>query len=246
MASSRRQDWRPRPTSTNAAEGESERATVRLPRRISSSYARSASRLDGLLVFFAGIPGCGKSSIAEAVANHPEKLGDGKPITSLMGDRVKGKFYPRLRELRLQNTRVHTIADKNAPNTDVWMQVKNIARASHAIGVPVVPDSPGVRDNPFDLTLLAVFIHRVLQRVHHPGNLDRNSVSPAYVVLKFHSLYRGQFQSSFDRSLIEMFGVLVKYPVIRQGAPSLPGDIIAVIEEGMELLRQLEAAYGRR
>lgn len=85
-----------------------------------------------------------------------------------MGDMIKGRYWPKLAEERKRNPSIITLADKNAPNEEVWKTVEDMCRSTSALGVPVVPDSEGTVSNPFSLEVLAVFIYRVLQRVNHP------------------------------------------------------------------------------
>ncbi|KAH7352709.1 hypothetical protein KP509_19G059600 [Ceratopteris richardii] len=127
----------------------------------------------GLLVFFPGIPGCAKSALCRALLENQGGLGIGKPMQSLMGDMTKGRYWDKLSEERRRNPSVITLADKNAPNEEIWTTVARMCRDTQAIGVPVVPDSEGTTSNPFCLEILAVFMFRVLQRVNHPATMRR-------------------------------------------------------------------------
>ncbi|KAH6814067.1 RNAligase [Perilla frutescens var. frutescens] len=44
----------------------------------------------GLIVFFPGIPGCAKSALCKEILGTPGRLGDDRPMHSLMGDLIKG------------------------------------------------------------------------------------------------------------------------------------------------------------
>jgi hypothetical protein len=63
---------------------------------------------------------------------------------SLMGDLVKGKYWQKLKSEREKQPARISLADKNAPNDEVWQQIQSMCESTHAVGVPVVPDSEGV------------------------------------------------------------------------------------------------------
>ncbi|PKI62581.1 hypothetical protein CRG98_017003 [Punica granatum] len=107
------------------------------------------------------------------------------------------------------------LADKNAPNEEVWRQIEDMCRRTKASAVPVIPDSEGSYSNPFSLDALAVFLFRVLQRVNHPGNLDKASPNAGYVLLMFYHLYEGKSRQEFEDELVERFGSLVKMPLLK-------------------------------
>ncbi|KAM0861973.1 hypothetical protein ACQ4PT_045558 [Festuca glaucescens] len=48
------------------------------------------SKIEGLIVFFPGIPGCAKSALCNEILKMPGGLGDSRPIHSLEGDLTKG------------------------------------------------------------------------------------------------------------------------------------------------------------
>ncbi|KAM0855864.1 hypothetical protein ACQ4PT_049503 [Festuca glaucescens] len=48
------------------------------------------SKIEGLIVFFPGIPGCAKSALCNEILKMPGGLGDNRPIHSLEGDLTKG------------------------------------------------------------------------------------------------------------------------------------------------------------
>ncbi|KAL0417753.1 UNVERIFIED_CONTAM: tRNA ligase 1 [Sesamum radiatum] len=169
---------------------------------------------EGLIVFFPGIPGCAKSALCKEILNAPGGLGDDRPVRSLMGDLIKGKYWGKVAEERRKKPYSIMLADKNAPNEEVWSQIEDMCRSTKASAVPVVPDSEGTESNPFSLDALAVFIFRVLHRDNHPGNLDKNSPNAGYVLLMFYHLYDGKNRREFESELIERFGSLVKIPLL--------------------------------
>ncbi|MCO5584757.1 hypothetical protein L7F22_038689 [Adiantum nelumboides] len=158
---------------------------------------------------------------------------------------LTGKYWDKLAEERRQSPTVITLADKNAPNEEVWTTVRRMCQKTQAIGVPVVPESEGTISNPFSLETLAVFIFRVLQRVNHPGNLDRNSPNAGYVLLMFYNLYEGKSRAEFEESLIQRFGHLVKQPVLIPNRPAMPSPVMGILTKGLELYEQHTARHGR-
>lgn len=99
-------------------------------------------------------------------------------MASMMGDLTQGKYWKLFAAEKNKSPGVVAVADKNAPNREVWDAVEDLATQSGALAVPVVPDSPGTHTNPFSLDALAVFAARVLAREGHPGKLDKNSPNP--------------------------------------------------------------------
>ncbi|KAJ7543365.1 hypothetical protein O6H91_09G034600 [Diphasiastrum complanatum] len=201
------------------------------------------SKAKGMLVFFPGIPGCAKSALCKEILGSPDGLGDGRQVKSLMGDEIKGRYWQILRDDRRKKPSVITLADKNAPNVEVWKQIEDICQRTDAIAVPIVPDSE--ESNPFSLDALAVFIYRVLQRVGHPGNLDKNSPNPGYVLLMFYKLYEGKDRQEFEAELLERFGYLVKMPLLKTDRPHLPSSVHNVLTEGLALYKRHTAKHGK-
>ncbi|KAJ6303765.1 hypothetical protein OIU77_017608 [Salix suchowensis] len=180
-----------------------------------SSSKETVQKDRGLIVFFPGIPGCAKSALCKELLNAPGGLGDDRPVLSLMGDLIKGKYWQKIADERRKKPYSVILADKNAPNEEVWRQIEGMCRSTQASAVPVIPDSEGTDSNPFSLDALAVFMFRVLQRVNHPGNLDKRSPNAGYVLLMFYHLYDGKNRAEFESELIERFGSLVKMPLLR-------------------------------
>ncbi|KAF3320443.1 hypothetical protein FCM35_KLT15139 [Carex littledalei] len=206
----------------------------------------SVTKDQGLVLFFPGIPGCGKSALCKEIMNTPGGLGDNRPMHSLMGDLIKGKYWPLLSDQLKKKPNTITVADKNAPNVEVWTQIEDMTQRFKVTAVPVVPDSEGTDTNPFSLDTLAVFIYRVLQRANHPGNLDASSKNPGYVLLMFYHLYDGKSRTNFDSELYERFGSLVKMPVLKPDRDPLPDAVKSILEEGISLFRLHQNKRGRR
>eukprot|EP00250_Pteridium_aquilinum_P013800 c21581_g1_i1 orf=128-3352(+) len=200
----------------------------------------------GMIVFFPGIPGCGKSALCKELLHNPGGLADGRTMHTLMGDLVKGRYWPKLAQQRQQGPATAiTLADKNAPNVEVWKTIEDMCRITSSIGVPVVPDSEGAELNPFSLEVLALFMYRVLQRVNHPGKLDKTSPNAGHVLLTFYELYAGKDRKEFEETLKGRFGYLVKLPVLKANRPAMPSSIQEVLTQGLNLFRRHSDRHGR-
>ncbi|KZV35142.1 hypothetical protein F511_06848 [Dorcoceras hygrometricum] len=200
---------------------------------------------EGLIVFFPGIPGCAKSALCKEILSAPGGLGDDRPVRSLMGDLIKGRYWVKVSEERRRKPYSTLLADKNAPNEEVWRQIEDMCRHTKASAVPVIPDSEGTESNPFSLDALAVFMLRVLNRVNHPGNLDKSSPNAGYVLLMFYHLYSGKSRLEFESELIERFGSLVKMPLLKPERSSLPESVRSILEEGINLYKLHTNRHGR-
>ncbi|XP_038715607.1 tRNA ligase 1 isoform X1 [Tripterygium wilfordii] len=200
---------------------------------------------EGLIVFFPGIPGCAKSALCKELLNITGGLGDDRPVHSLMGDLIKGKYWQKVADERRRKPYSIMLADKNAPNEEVWKQIENMCHSTRASAVPVVPDSEGTDSNPFSLDALAVFMFRVLQRVNHPGNLDKSSPNAGYVLLMFYHLYEGKSRKEFEAELVERFGSIVKMPLLKSDRSPLPDPLRSVLEEGISLYTLHTDIHGR-
>ncbi|KDP44108.1 hypothetical protein JCGZ_05575 [Jatropha curcas] len=200
---------------------------------------------EGLIVFFPGIPGCAKSALCKELLNAHGGLGDDRPVHSLMGDLIKGRYWQKVAEERRRRPYSIMLADKNAPNEEVWRQIEDMCRSTQASAVPVVPDSEGTDSNPFSLEALSVFIFRVLQRVNHPGNLDKESPNAGYVLLMFYHLYDGKSRKEFESELIERFGSIVKMPLLKSDRRPFPDPVRLILEEGINLYRLHTNRHGR-
>ncbi|CAK9174418.1 unnamed protein product [Ilex paraguariensis] len=77
---------------------------------------------EGLIVFFPGIPGCAKSALCKEILSSPGGLGDDRPVHSLMGDLIKGRYWQKVADERRRKPYSIMLADKNAPNEEVWRQ----------------------------------------------------------------------------------------------------------------------------
>ncbi|XP_058729875.1 tRNA ligase 1 [Vicia villosa] len=201
---------------------------------------------EGMIVFFPGIPGCAKSAICKELLNAPRGLlGDDRPVHSLMGDLIKGKYWQKVAEERKKKPKSIMLADKNAPNEEVWRQIEDMCHRTRASAVPVVPESEGTDSNPFSLDALAVFLFRVLQRVNHPGNLDKASPNAGYVLLMFYHLYDGKSRKEFEGELVDRFGSLVKIPLLKSDRSPLPEAVKCILEEGIDLYKLHTKRHGR-
>nr|GEU94686.1 tRNA ligase 1 [Tanacetum cinerariifolium] len=211
----------------------------------SSPGLDSVQKKEGLIVFFPGIPGCAKSALCKEILSASGGFEDDRPIHSLMGDLIKGKYWQKVADERRKKPYSIMLADKNAPNEEVWMQIADMSRRTKASAVPIVPDSEGTESNPFSLDALAVFIFRVLNRVNHPGNLDKSSPNVGYVLLMFYHLYDGKNRSEFENELLDRFGSLVKMPLLKSERSPLPDSVNTVLEEGINLYRLHRNRHGR-
>lgn len=201
---------------------------------------------EGMIVFFPGIPGCAKSALCkELLSAQGGLLGDDRPVHSLMGDLIKGKYWQKVAEERKKKPKSIMLADKNAPNEEVWRQIEDMCRRTRASAVPVVPESEGTDSNPFSLDALAVFVYRVLQRVNHPGSLDKASPNAGYVLLMFYHLYDGKSRKEFEGELIDRFGSLVKMPLLKNDRNPLPEAVQCILEEGIDLYKLHTKRHGR-
>ncbi|KAK1264849.1 hypothetical protein QJS04_geneDACA010575 [Acorus gramineus] len=195
-----------------------------LPSSYDAVARDSVPKAEGLIVFFPGIPGCAKSALCKEILSNPGGLGDDRPVYSLMGDLIKGRYWQKIADERRKKPYAITLADKNAPNEEVWKQIEDMCLKTRASAVPVVPDSEGTDSNPFSLDALAVFIFRVIQRVNHPGSLDKSSPNAGYVLLMFYNLYEGKNRREFESELLERFGALIKMPLLKSDRPE-SGDM---------------------
>uniref|UniRef100_A0A5B6ZRT4 tRNA ligase phosphodiesterase domain-containing protein n=2 Tax=Davidia involucrata TaxID=16924 RepID=A0A5B6ZRT4_DAVIN len=230
--------------------GRDEEGDLETERDVAPSSPRSSvkdivPKDEGLIVFFPGIPGCAKSALCKEILSAPGGLGDDRPVHSLMGDLIKGKYWPKVADECRRKPYSIMLADKNAPNEEVWRNIEEMCRSTKASAVPVVPDSEGTETNPFSLDALAVFIFRVLNRVNHPGNLDKASPNAGYVLLMFYHLYEGKSRREFDSELIERFGSLVKMPLLNSDRSSLPDSVKSILEEGINLYKLHTNRHGR-
>ncbi|KAM1115802.1 hypothetical protein TB2_006308 [Malus domestica] len=226
-------------------EGDLEREQEVAPSSHSASGRDTIPKAEGLIVFFPGLPGSAKSALCKELLQDPGRMGDDRPIQSLMGDLIKGKYWQKVAEERKKKPFSIMLADKNAPNEEVWRQIEHMCNSTRASAVPVVPDSEGTDSNPFSLDALAIFMFRVLQRANHPGNLDKESPNAGYVLLMFYHLYEGKSRREFDGELVERFGSLVKMPLLKSDRNPLPDPVKNILEEGINLYKLHTAKHGR-
>ncbi|KAL0533877.1 hypothetical protein IC582_028148 [Cucumis melo] len=226
-------------------EGDLQKEQEAAPSSPMLSGKDAVPKAEGLIVFFPGIPGCAKSALCREILNAPGALGDDRPVNTLMGDLIKGRYWQKVADERRKKPYSIMLADKNAPNEEVWRQIEDMCRSTRASAVPVIPDSEGTDSNPFSLDALAVFMFRVLQRVNHPGNLDKASPNAGYVLLMFYHLYDGKSRREFEGELIDRFGSLVKMPLLKPDRNPLPDDLKSILEEGISLYKLHTSRHGR-
>jgi hypothetical protein len=170
----------------------------------------------GLLVFFPGIPGSGKSTLcsqdtedeirrivndsAETEMSNGVDKPPPRPVIIRVGDEVKKKYWPLVKVEKTKQPSSVYVADKNAPPVG-WTSVAQVCSITNGIAVPVLPDAAalqttsveGAGQYPFSLHYLAVCMTRVMTRPpqSHSGKLDRSLDVACMIVVKFFSLYRG-------------------------------------------------------
>ena len=178
----------------------------------------------GMLVFFPGIPGCGKSCMAVAENDIRKKLKEtsvDRELHVLVGDKTKTKYWPLVKQTRRRDTSSIVLADKNVPYVS-WDLVGGVCAGTKAFGIPVVPDAKalsttvidgvqfldgGTSDRkhvyPFSLAYLAVCLARVLARPTgtHAGKLDSGTKRASMIVIMFYSLYRRLPADEFMESM---------------------------------------------
>ncbi|KAL7468445.1 hypothetical protein ACHAXS_008682 [Conticribra weissflogii] len=127
---------------------------------VASNALPSQDTRPGLLVFFPGIPGCGKSSlcgnsdIQEVLTKKCSEIWDSRNnnrtsiesqfqdrrIAVFEGDKIEGKYWPHILKRRLEQPSSITIADKNStPNA--WDIIKEVSEKSKAVPLPILPDA---------------------------------------------------------------------------------------------------------
>ncbi|KAL3700604.1 hypothetical protein R1sor_018626 [Riccia sorocarpa] len=222
-------------------EDDSNHVEDEAPSTSSVSEPSVVKKAKGMLVFFPGIPGCAKSALCAEI----RKVNELGAQHHLMGDMTKGRYWQIIADQRKKKPQVITLADKNAPNEEVWKQIENMCESTQAVAVPVVSDSEGTESNPYSLEALAVFAYRVLQRVDHPGKLDKNSPNPGFVLLMFYNLYNGKDRKEFEEELRERFGHLVKMPLLKADREPMPKAILDVLERGLDLYKKHTTKHGR-
>jgi hypothetical protein len=224
---------------------------------------RGMNKRPGALVFFAGIPGCGKSTIVDGVEDRLRGVLEDREITCLVGDKIKKKYWPAVKTKRLGNTETILLADKNAP-PPIWATVAEIASATQAIAIPVFhgagalettqvqgvryPDGaidPSVYHHyPFSLKYLAVCMSRVLDRKSgsHAGKLDLATPRACMIVVKFFSLYRNHMAEEVDSVVRDAMSssnavsppAIVCLPFFQDGpVPDLPAELSDILQEAL-------------
>ncbi|ONM52094.1 RNAligase [Zea mays] len=205
-------------------------------------------KTEGLIVFFPGIPGCAKSALCKEILNTPGGLGDDRPFHSLMGDLIKGTehlgrylvLYGRFVYCSKTWLQSRICVGPQRQLLSLWFLTQKVSYL-----LLCFLDLPGTDSNPFSLEALAVFMFRVLQRVNHPGNLDKASPNAGYVLLMFYHLYDGKSRREFENELYERFGSLVKMPLLKPDRAPLPDAVKAILDEGISLFKMHRSRHGR-
>ena len=108
---------------------ELKRVAMQLMKHSNQNQAMDIRR--GLLVFFPGIPGCGKSALSGAASQQllktflatyqVDELSQCPPreLNVVVGDRVRGSYWKHIHQLRHRHPATVLIADKNVPR-DTW------------------------------------------------------------------------------------------------------------------------------
>ncbi|CAN1131801.1 tRNA ligase 1 [Linum perenne] len=62
-------------------------------------------------------------------------------LSLLMLEFFKGKYWQKVAEDRRRKPYSIMLADKNAPNEEVWRQIEGMCKSTRASAIPIVPDS---------------------------------------------------------------------------------------------------------
>lgn len=188
-------------------------------------------RTRGMVVFFPGIPGCGKSTILKsiesktkgALANMSEPSKDSqRTIHVLEGDESGKSFWSIVKKTRRKDSRCIMIADKNTPPPSLRL-VGSLCYDTNGIPVAVIPDASALQTThvkgasfpdgtttsdsshfyPFSLEYLAVCMARVLSRPKgsHGGKLDAGTKNACMILILFFSLYRSISAEEFTKTV---------------------------------------------
>eukprot|EP00980_Cylindrotheca_fusiformis_P002955 scaffold683_cov124-Cylindrotheca_fusiformis.AAC.24 len=214
---------------------EKEKSSKDLDEAIKKMYAVVRTDFDeksrGMLVFFPGLPGWGKSAILKSMQSKIEEAFSKRRDSSkesvraihvLEGDEMGKTYWNFIKKTRRKDTRCIVIADKNTPPPSLRM-VGSQCCDTNAIPVAVIPDSSALQTThvkgatfpdgsaspdtshfyPFSLEFLAVCMARVLGRPKnsHSGKLDAGTPNACMVVILFYSLYRSISAEEFARTV---------------------------------------------
>lgn len=209
----------------------------------------------GILVFFPGIPGCGKSTLSSVVSTDSLNITNGRKIIMLSGDKVKKKYYPLLEKEKSITPSSVLIADKNAPPA-AWRSISDICLKTQSIPVAIVPDNLAVTTTrvsdtmkthqfPFSLHFLAVCIHRILQRTDgsHAGKLDAGTQTACMIVVKFFCLYHNMTAEQYIERLNFPSGAqsVLRIPFFSKATLSdLPEDLKKTLCDAIMLQMSME------
>ena len=241
-------------------------------RELSNSVPICDSRA-GILVFFPGIPGSGKSTLCnvDTIASLKGSCSTlvGRQVLSLIGDvynKKKPSYWAHIKEARMASPSSVYIADKNAPAT-AWRTVGEAT--CKGTSIPVIPDEKalattsivGIRfpdgtiDSssnhiyPFSLHYLAVCMARVLARPprSHSGKLDSAVPIACMIVVKFFGFYRHIAADEFVHNIrgkIEAAGALSTGRPIQ--VPFFVVDLLPDLPEDLKeaLTYSIQLQYG--
>lgn len=196
----------------------------------SDNSEASLTNAHDIIVFFPGIPGCGKSCIVTSesdVKKELSKLPDDQRVDLkvLEGDRMSKKYWNYVIESSQKTIPSLILADKNAPAKS-WDMVASVCKDAKAWGLCVVPDRGALCTTevldiadlsgkkskkkhvyPFSLAYLAVCLARVLDRPPrtHPGKLDVETKRACLIVIFFYGLYRQVTADEFHETMSRIF-----------------------------------------
>ncbi|RWW20030.1 hypothetical protein BHE74_00040787 [Ensete ventricosum] len=64
-------------------------------------------------------------------------------LTNMIKHIFAGRYWQKVADERKKRPYAITLADKNAPNEEVWRQIEDMCRSTKASAVPVIPESEG-------------------------------------------------------------------------------------------------------
>ena len=232
-------------------------------KQLGSTTCGEGDAQSGLLVFFPGIPGCGKSSVLESLKKELESHIPERKIHICVGDKVGKSFWSLMKTTRKKDSSCIFIADKNTPPSS-WNNVGDTCSVTSGVPLAVLPDRSvlettslkGARkpdgtfaDNvshlyPFSLPFLALCMARVLEREpkSHPGKLDFGTPHACMIVVMFYSLYRHISADTFKDTInlkLDKAGALdalepIELPVLADAGYILPSDLYDVLVEALQ------------
>eukprot|EP00536_Pseudo-nitzschia_multiseries_P016245 jgi/Psemu1/320998/estExt_fgenesh1_pm.C_10540003 len=168
----------------------------------------------GILVFFPGIPGCGKSSLleslepklAEKLLSHKTKDGDAydRSVHIKEGDKIGKKFWDIVEDLvyiddnddRRRRSPPLVVADKNAPPAS-WSKLGQIRSVSRGSLLPVLPDRTGLETTVIEGSITPTGSHDPSVSHFYPFSLNYLAVSLSRVLNRPPGEHAGKLDSGF-------------------------------------------------